>query len=273
MTQARGLSPPGPASPASLRSRCSRGTVHRFPTRLARLLLAASLVLPAADAGAQSLDEARSAFADGLFLKAADLGEALATSDGYTLAAQSLALHAHYKAAGDEWEEIVERAMRMGEEAVRADPANPEAHCHFAHAVARYAQRVSTLTALRKNLAGRIRDLLEAALEIDPDNPLTHLMLGGWHADVATAGFFARRLYDADREKAVYHYERAMQLEPESKVLLYEYGISLPGLDEERGAQRAKEMLEKALGLPVRDVHEEYVHLDILNALDRLTGR
>ena len=49
--------------------------------------------------------------------------------------------------------------------------------------------------------------------------------------------------------------------------------ISLPGLDEERGAQRAREMLEKALGLPVRDVHEEYVHLDILNALDRLTGR
>ncbi len=41
------------------------------------------------------------------------------------------------------------------------------------------------MTALRKNLAGKIRDSLEAALEIDPGHAMMHLMLGIWHADVA----------------------------------------------------------------------------------------
>ncbi len=237
---------------------------------IVRLVLAGSLVLLAADASAQSIEDARSAYADGRFLEAADLGEALGTSEGYTLATQALAVYAHYEAADEEWDEVIERAMRMGEEAVRADSTNPEAHCQYAHAVGRYAQRVGTITALRKGLAGKVRDALEAALDIDPDYPGAHLTLGGWHADVAEAGFLARRIYGADREKAVYHYERALELVPDSKILLYEYGIRLPELDEDGGRERATAMLEKAVGLPVRDVYENYIHLDILNGLDAL---
>ena len=238
----------------------------------ARLSVAGSLVLLAADASAQSIDDARSACADGRFLQAAGLGEALATSEGYILAAQSLAVYAHFE-ADEDWSEVIERAMRMGEEAVRADPANPEAHCQFAHAVGRYAQRVGTTTALRKGLPGKIRDALEAALDIDPGYPGAHLTLGGWHADVAQAGFLARKIYGASRKKAVYHYERALEQAPESKILLYEYGIRLPELDKENGMERGREMLEKALGLPVRDVYESYIQLEIRKGLDALAGR
>lgn len=241
-------------------------------TRPARLAVAGSLVLIAADASAQSIEDARLAFEDGRFREAANLGEALGTSDGYTLAAQSLAVYAHYEAGDEEWDEVIERAIRMGEEAVRADSTNPEAYCQYAHAVGRYAQRVGTFTALRKGLAGKVRDALDAALEIDPDYPGAHLTLGGWHADVAAAGFLARRLYGASRDDAVHHYERALELVPESKILFYEYGIRLPRLDEERGEERAREMLEKAVGLPVRDAYEDYIHLDILDGLDALGG-
>ena len=241
--------------------------------RFARLPVAGSLVLLAADACAQSIDDARSACAEGRFLQAADLGEALATSEGYTLAAKSLAVYAHFEAADEDWSEVIERAMRMGEEAVRADPANPEAHCQFAHAVGRYAQRVGTTTALRKGLAGKIRDALEAALDIDPGYPGAHLTLGGWHADVAQAGFLARKIYGASRKKAVYHYERALELAPESKILRYEYGIRLLELDKENGVERAREMLVKALGLPVRDVYESFIQLEIRKGLGALAGR
>ena len=234
--------------------------------------VAVSLILQPAYASAQSIEDARAAFADGRFLEAADLGEALGTSDGYTLAAQALAVYAHYEAADEEWDEVIERAMRIGEDAVRADSTNPEAHCQYAHAVGRYAQRVGTFTALRKGLAGKVRDALEAALAIDPDYPGAHLTLGGWHADVAEAGFFARRIYGANREEAVHHYERALELVPDSKILLYEYGIRLPELDEDGGRERARAMLEKALGLPVRDAYEDYIHLDILDGLDALAG-
>ena len=241
--------------------------------QFAHVVFAMSLVLPAAGTSAQSKDDIRFAYEDGRFLEAADLAQALGTSEGYAVAAQSLAIYAHYQATDEEWNEVIERAMRIGEEAVRADPTNPEAHCQYAHAVGRYSQGVGTITAIRQGLAGKVRDALEAALEIDPDYPGAHLTLGGWHADVAAAGFLARSMYGANREDAIRHYERAMELVPESKILLYEYGSRLPELDEEGGAERARGMLERALGLPVRDAYEEYVHLDILDGLDALKGR
>lgn len=238
--------------------------------RLAQLLLAGCLLPFPADTSAQSIDEVRNAYRDGRFLDAADLGEALGTSDGYTLAAQSLAVYAHYEASEDEWDSVIERAMRLGEAAVQADSTNAEAHCQYAHAVGRYAQGVGTMTAIRRGLANKVRRALEAALEIDPEYPGAHLTLGGWHNDVAGEGFLARQLYGASREKAVHHYERALELVPDSKILLYEYGIRLPELDRENGTQRAREMLEKALGLPPIDMYEEYIHLDILDGLDAL---
>ena len=245
------------------------------PNHKARLALAGSFILAAAglaavDASAQSIDDARSAYADGRFVEAADIAEALGTSEAYALAAKSLAVFAHYEATDEEFDQVVERAMRMGEEAVAADPGNAEAHYQSAHAVGRYAQRVGAWTALRQGLAGKIRELLEAAIAINPDYAEALLALGGWHADIHAEGRIARMMYGGDQEEAIALFERALELEPESKIVLHAYGIRLPRLDEENGVERAREMLEKALGLPVRDAYEEYVHLDVLDGLDAL---
>ena len=240
--------------------------------RLLLLPVAGGLLLIAAGAGAQSLDEARAAYTEGRFQEAADLGQALATSDAYTLAAQSLAVYAHFEVSRQEWSQVIGRAMKLGEEAVQADPTNPEAYCQLAHAVGRYAQRLGPMEALRKGLPKKVRRAAEAALAVDPDYPGAHLTLGGWHADVAAAGFFARKVLGASRKKAVYHYERALERAPESKILLYEYGSRLPALDKGKGRQRATEMLQKALGLPAQDVYESHIHREITEALAALTG-
>ncbi len=240
------------------------------PTRFARLAATASLIFLAAGASAQSIDEAASAFEDGRFVEAADLAEALGTSEGYALAAKSLAVYAHYEATEEEWEAIIERAQRMGEEAVKADSTNPDAHYQSAHAVGRYAQRVGAWTALRQGLAGKIRDLLEATIALDPDYVDAILALGGWHADIDKEGFVARRMYGGKKEEAVKLFERSLELAPESKVVLHAYAIRLPFLDKENGRERAREMLEKALGVLPRDAFEDYVHLDVLDALDAL---
>ncbi|MDE2794605.1 MAG: hypothetical protein OXL34_07280 [Gemmatimonadota bacterium] len=241
-----------------------------IPTGFARLTATASLMFLAAGASAQSIEEAESAYADGRFVEAADLAEAIGTSEAYALAAKSLAVYAHYEATDEEWEEMVERAIRMGEEAVKADSTNPDAHYQSAHAVGRYAQRVGAWTALRQGLAGKIRDLLEATLALDPDYVDATLALGGWHADIDAEGFMARRLYGGRKEEAIILFDRALELAPESKVVLHAYAIRLPYLDKENGKERAREMLEKALGVLPRDAFEDYVHLDILDALDEL---
>ena len=243
------------------------------PTRFFPLVVTAGLLLVAAGATAQSIEEARLAYEDGRFVEAADMAQAIGTSEAYALAAQSLSVYVHYEASEEEWEEIVQRAIRMGEEAVKADSTNPDAHYQSAHAVGRYAQGVGAWTALRQGLAGKIRDLLEAALALEPDYVHAILALGGWHADIDAEGFVARRMYGGKKEEAVRHFERALELAPESKVVLHEYAIRLPRLDEENGRERAHEMLEKALGLPVLDAYENYVHLDILDALDDLKER
>ena len=243
------------------------------PTRFFPLVVTAGLLLVAAGATAQSIEEARLAYEDGRFVEAADMAEAIGTSEAYALAAQSLSVYVHYEASEEEWEEIVQRAIRMGEEAVKADSTNPDAHYQSAHAVGRYAQGVGAWTALRQGLAGKIRDLLEATLALEPDYVHAILALGGWHADIDAEGFIARRMYGGKKEEAVKLFERALELDPESKVVLHAYAIRLPRLDEENGMERALAMLEKGLGLPVLDAYENYVHLDILDALDDLKAR
>ena len=241
-------------------------------TRFVRLAAIAGLVLLVAGANAQSMDDARSAFEEGRFLEAADLAEALGTSVGYALAAQSLAVYGHHVADKDDRTGFLVRAMKLGEEAVRADSTNYEAYYQSAHAVGRYAQNVGIITALRRGLAGRIRGLLETALAIYPDFAEAHVAFGGWHADIAAAGRVARFLYKGKRESAVIHYERALELAPESKVILLEYALRLPELDREGGRERAEELLSKAAVLPARDAYEEFIHQAVLEALAELEG-
>lgn len=224
----------------------------------------------ASDANAQSMDDARTAFEEGRFLQAADLAEAFQSSEGYALAAQSLAAHGHFMATGDERKGFLERAMRLGEAAVRADSSNAEAYYQSAHAVGRYAQSVGKLTALRRGLAGKIRGLLEDTLAIRPDFAEAHMALGSWHAGIASAGRVARFIYKGNRKDAVIHYERALELEPDSKVILMEYALNLPELDREGGRERAGALLSKAAELPVLDAYGEFIQQDVLKALAEL---
>ena len=238
-----------------------------------RCVALGSLVLLAADAGAQSLEDARSAYAEGRFLEAAELAEALGTSDGYALAAQSLAIHAHYFATDDEWEELVDRAIEVSDEAIRADSTNAQAHYQAAHAVGRYAQGIGAFTALRQGLAGRIRERLDAAIRLDPYLWEARLALGGWHADIAAEGFIARRMYGGNRPAAVVLFEQALQMAPESRVVLYEYAIRLPDLDEENGEERARELLDTAARLPIVDAYDGLIQELVLEAVaDRESG-
>lgn len=239
-------------------------------TRFVRLAALGSLVFLPTVAIAQSMDEAKAAFEEGHFLEAADLAEALETSAGYALAAQSLAVYGHYVANEDDRTGFLERAMDLGEAAVRADSTNPEAHYQSAHAVGRYAQSIGKFTALRQGLAGKIRRLLEATLANHPDFAEAHVGLGGWHADIASAGPFARMMYGGKQKSAVVHYERALELAPDSKVVLFEYAIRLPELDRRGSRDRARELLSKAAEIPVRNAHEEFIQQEIMEALEEV---
>lgn len=236
-----------------------------FP-HIARLALAAVPMLVTAEARAQTLEEARTAYTEGRFLEAAEIGEALATSDGYALATESIAIYGYYLAEEEEKQGLYERAMGLAEMAVEADPGNAEAHYQSAHALGRYSQTIGAMTALRRGYGGQIRDLLEATLDRDSLYAEAHLALGGWHADIVDrAGrMMARITYGANRGDATMHFERAMELMPDSRIVLLEYALRLPLLKGREGRELQREMMRRASELPLGDAFDRLVQERLL---------
>lgn len=238
----------------------------------AALAPAAGCALFAKHAEAQTMEEVQAAYTEGRFLEAVELGEALGTSASYALATKSLAIHGYYLAAEEDRQALLERAIELGEMAVQADPANPEAHYQSAHALGRYSQTIGAMTALRRGYGGRIRDYLEATLARDSLYGEAHLAFGGWHADIVDrAGrMMARVTYGANRGEATRHFERAHELMPDSRVAMLEYALRLPLLKGREGRELQLEMMRRAAELPLGDAYDRLIQERLLAELAAL---
>lgn len=213
-------------------------------------------------AGAQSIEEARAAYAEGRFAEAAELGEALQTSEGYALAAKSLAIHGYYNVAEDEQPEIFARAVRAAEEAIRLDPGNPVAHFESAHAIGREAQTVGVMEALNRGYARRTREAAQEALRLDPEMAEAYLTLASWHAEIVNklGRLVAGMTYRASRRDALEYYEKALELAPDEKAVCLEYAKGLLLLGRNRNREQARELLSRGLEIAPTDAYERIIH-------------
>ena len=225
------------------------------------------------NACAQSIEEARAAYAEGRFIEAAEIAQALGTSEGHAMAADSLAIHGYYIAPDSGKADLFRRAEEYARKAVRLDAANPEAHLQLAHAMGRQAQVAGTLNALKEGYAAKVRDAIQEALRLDPKMAAAHVSLGAWHAGALGAGgFFAGLLYGADEEKALAHFKRALELAPRDKAALFEYATGLLSLDAEENREKAHELLKRAIGLPPKDAFGRLIHQKAAERLAALGG-
>ena len=237
-------------------------------------LYVAGVFLVASTAGAQGIEEARIAYAEGRFVEAAALGEALGTSEGYALAAESLAIHGYYIAAEDEQPELFARAIRAADEAIRLDPESPEAHFQSAHAIGREAQTVSVMEALNRGYARRTREAAEEALRLDPEMAEAHLTLASWHAEIVNkmGRFVAGMTYRATRRDALEYYEKALDLAPDEKTVYLEYANGLLLFNRNRNREQARELLLRGLEIPPGDAYGRILHDLIVQRLAALDG-
>ena len=237
------------------------------------LLIIVCMFVLAGTAGAQSIEEARTEYAEGRFVEAADLAQLLDTSEGYALAANSLAIHGYYIAPDSEKEGFFRRATEFARQAIRLDAANPEAHLQLAHTMGRHAQVIGILEALKEGYAGHVRDAVHEALRLNPDMAAAHLSLGAWHAGaVSKGGFFAGLLYGANEEDALMYFERALELAPQEKVVFLEYALGLLSLDAIGNRRQARDLIERATGLPSKDAHDRIIHRKAVERLAALDG-
>ena len=237
-------------------------------------LYVAGVFLVASTAGAQGIEEARTAYAEGRFVEAAALGEALGTSDGYALAAESLAIHGYYIAAEDEQPELFAHAIRAADQAIRLDPESPEAHFQSAHAIGREAQTVSVMEALNRGYARRTRQAAEEALRLNPEMAEAHLTLASWHAEIVNkmGRFVAGMTYRATRRDALEYYEKALDLAPDEKTVYLEYANGLLLFNRNRNREQARELLLRGLEVPPGDAYDRILHDLIVQRLAALDG-
>lgn len=221
---------------------------------------------------AQTIDEARTAYAQGRFTDAARIGESLGTSQGFALSAKSLSVHAHYVIAKkSEKKELLERAMSLARKAVLSDPDNADAHLQLAHVIGRHSQVIGVLEAAGQ--AKKIRESAENALRINPELAPAHLSLGRWHSELvgAMGSFMARTAYGARKKDGIASFERALVLAPNAKYVPMEYALGLLALDNVRYREKARELLMRSIRLPAKDAYERILHtkaVELLNSLD-----
>ena len=237
------------------------------------LLTIACVFVLAGTTGAQSIEEARTFYAEGRFTEAVELAQGLDTSEGYALAANSLTIYSYYIVPDSEKDGLFRRATELARKAIRLDPANPEAYLQLAHATGRLAQVIGTWEALNEGYAGQVRDAIQEALRLAPDMAAAHLSFAAWHAGtVSIGGFMAGILYDANEEDALAHFKRALELAPQEKIILLEYALGLLGLNADDNREKARDLLERAIALPAKDAHDRIIHQKAVEQLAALDG-
>ena len=234
-------------------------------------LVVAFWVLPANIASAQSIEAARAALDEGRFIEAAELAEPLETSESYALAARALAIHGYHFAKDDEQQTLFKRATKLGREAVRLDPQNPDAHLQLAHALGRYTQSIDLSEALHKGYPEEVREELEEAIRIKPDMAAAHFSLGSWHAQARhSGGIMAGILYGANVKDAFTHFERALELAPDDKPTLYQYALGILLLDRNSNYKQARDLLTRAVEAPSKDAYDRITHESAIELLEDL---
>lgn len=228
------------------------GDCEPFPDakRAAALLKAAGKQAPKleADALAQALQDAWRAFHSGAFKQAFDTGQALGPV-GASVAVKALGIHATYL-VDDEAERLkrYEQAAALAEAAVAALPDETNSHYRRAFALGRYSQGLSIAKALKMGIASKVRQSLDAALELAPKHAEAHTALALYHAEIiAKIGAMMGGLtYGAKASAAEKHIAEALKLTPKSPIAHIEHGNVLLLLDARRHEDAAADAYEAA---------------------------
>ena len=123
--------------------------------------------------------------------------------------------------------------------------------------------------ALGEGIGGKLQSSLGAALELDPDHAEAHTAMGMYHAEIINkvGKMLGKVTYGASAAKALEHFDRALELTPESPIAHIEYGNGLYLLFEDDRIDEVTDLYVKASELEPRDAMEK---LDIDAALAEL---
>jgi hypothetical protein len=213
-----------------------------------RAIIAATVVVlltaAAAPACAEVPQTARTAFADGKFIVAANLAESEGSADALAFAARARVADAIMRE--DLCLDCLTRAQATAEMAIAQDPNQAEGYVQLAIAIGFRGRLLGTLDAQSEGLAEKGRAAIDRALQLDPPNAWARASLGGWHLEIVhrAGSILASVLYGANEEDGLANFRAGLAGDPGSLLLHYHYALSILALDAERFRTEALETLE-----------------------------
>ena len=238
------------------------GDCEPFPDdkRAAALLKAAGKAAPKLDASAlaAALQDAWRAFHRGDFKAAFDAGSALGPV-GASVAVKALGIHATYLVDAEaERLKRFEQAAKLAEAAIKALPGEANSHYRHAFALGRYSQGLSIAKALKQGIAGKVRESLESALELEPKHAEAHTALALYHAEIIgkIGAMIGGLTYGAKAAEAESQITTALKLTPGSPIAHIEHGNVLMLLHGEKKEDAAATAYDKAARLKPLDAME-----------------
>jgi hypothetical protein len=163
-----------------------------------------------------------------------------------------------------------DKSLDYAKRAVAAAPKNALARLSLAICYGRAATVSDAKTKIAYSKL--IKEHADAALALDPNNDLTHFVLGSWCYEIANLGTFLRAaarvvygaLPSATNEDAAKFLERAVQLNPRRVCSHASLGRCYVALGQK---DKAKQSFQRALALPDGDKGDDIVKKQTREAL------
>ncbi|MGB7480141.1 MAG: hypothetical protein WA924_07440 [Burkholderiaceae bacterium] len=215
------------------------------------------------------LVEAWIAFHAGRFEEAAKAGLAQGV-DGYAVANKAACIYATYLEKNEAkklkmFQEVAERCEQQQAE----QPKNAAGFYWHAYALGRYAQGISITKALAQGIGGKVRNSLETTLKLAPAHADAHIALGAYHAEIIdkVGAMIGGLTYGAKKDEGLRHFQKALELNPDSAIARVEYANALVMLDGKKKLQEATALYEQAAESEPMDAMER---LDVELAKEEL---
>jgi tetratricopeptide (TPR) repeat protein len=211
-----------------------------------------------AKASATALQDAWRAFHKGDFQQAYEAGVALKAL-GASVAIKAGGIHATYLVDDAATKTArYEDLIKLADEAVAALPDEANSHYRRAFAIGRLSQTISITKALAQGLAGKVRESLDATLQLAPKHAEAQTALGLYHAEIVgkVGGMLAKLTYGANAADAEKALKQALKLTPASPIAWVEYGNGLLLLHGDKREDDVAEAYDKAAKLKPHDAME-----------------
>ena len=247
-------------------------SVHQNRRLLLILAFATLHLMSLRVADAETIEVARAAYNEGQFTEAAQMAEAVGTSEGYALASKSLTIYGRYIAGNDEKRLLFEQAIELANKAIHANPNNAEAYLELVRAIGQHSNHISKVTALKENYAKKSREGIENAIRINPEFASAYVSLGRWHVGIIArvGSLVARVTYGAKKKVAIKSFDRAIELSIEDKADYFEIAVGYEELNNKKYKEKVRDLLKLAIDLPVQNAYDHIIHEEVVKFLRSL---